>query len=126
MKRRVWFALKIILTIGLLLVVLRQVDLSALGEILSGLGVAPVAAAAALTIVSVAVSCWRWSRVLHYLGVETSLRGLFADTLIGALYNLILPTSVGGDVARAVRCGRRIQQADSAWASVAFKINELH
>jgi uncharacterized membrane protein YbhN (UPF0104 family) len=59
--------------------------------------------------------------VLHYLGVKVSLSSLFADTLVGTTYNLILPTSVGGDVARAVRCGRRIEVADRAWASVAFE-----
>jgi uncharacterized membrane protein YbhN (UPF0104 family) len=121
MKRRVWFAAKIILTIGLLLVVLRQVDLATLGKILLSLGVLPLGAAIVLTVASVGVSCWRWRRVLHYLGVRPSLSSLFADTLVGATYNLILPTSVGGDVARAVRCGRRIALADRAWASVAFE-----
>jgi uncharacterized membrane protein YbhN (UPF0104 family) len=121
MKRHVWFAVKTTLTIGLLLVVLRQVDLAMLGEILLSLGIVPLTAAVALTVASVGVSCWRWSRVLHYLGVRASLSSLFADTLVGATYNLILPTSVGGDVARAVRCGRRIELADRAWASVVFE-----
>ncbi len=121
MKRRVWFAVKIFLTMGLLLVVLRQVDLSTLGEILLSLGLGPLAAAVALTVASVGISCWRWSRVLHYLDVSDSLPDLFADTLVGATYNLILPTSVGGDVARAIRCGRRIGGAHRAWASVAFE-----
>jgi len=121
MRRRVWFAAKIILTIGLLLVVLRQVDLATLGKILSSLGILPLGAAIVLTVASVGVSCWRWHRVLHYLGLRASLSSLFADTLVGATYNLILPTSVGGDVARAVRCGRRTETADHAWASVAFE-----
>ena len=121
MKRLWWVALKALLTVGLLLVVLHQVDLRALPATLSGMGVGAVLAAVFLTGGAVAVAAVRWHRVLRYLDERVTVRSLLGDTLVGTTYNLILPTSIGGDVARAYRCGRRAAQADHAWASVIYE-----
>jgi uncharacterized protein (TIRG00374 family) len=118
MSPRFWFALKALVTVGLLLVVLTQVQLGRLPLILAQIGWGATAVALALTFVSVLVATWRWHRVLRHLGERVAPQALLADTLMGTAYNLILPTSVGGDVARAYRCGQRVQQSDRAWASV--------
>ena len=121
MKRRLWFLLKGLLTVGLLILVLTRVDLGRLPEALGATPPSAVAAALGLTFASVLVSSWRWKRVLRYLGEDAALGEVFGDTLVGTTYNLILPTSVGGDVARAYRCGKRIRQPDNAWASVVYE-----
>jgi uncharacterized protein (TIRG00374 family) len=121
MKRRLWLAAKAVLTVVLLAAVLHRVDLSQLPETLGGLGAAEVAGALVLTAASVLVATWRWRRVLSYLGEDIAAWRLLSHNLVGATFNLILPTSVGGDVARAYRCARRARQADHAWASVAYE-----
>ena len=121
MRRFAWVTVKALLTVGFLVVVLRQVDLSALPATLSGMGVGAVLVAAAFTAGAVAVAAVRWHRVLRYLDERVTVRSLLADTLVGTTYNLILPTSIGGDVARAYRCGKRAQRADHAWASVIYE-----
>ncbi|MFC1641483.1 lysylphosphatidylglycerol synthase transmembrane domain-containing protein [Myxococcota bacterium] len=121
MRRWPWFLFKLTLTIGLIGFALRQVELQSLQQTLRGLGWQATLAAVALTLASALVSTWRWRRVLAHLGATTSLRALLGDTLVGSTYNLLLPTSVGGDVARSWRCGSRLGQPEIAWASVVFE-----
>ncbi len=121
MRRRAWWFTKLLLTAGLVWFVLRRVDLQGLGAAFGGLGVGATVAALVFTVASVLVSAWRWHRVLYRLELDVPVKGLFADTLVGTAYNLLLPTSVGGDVARSIRLARRIGDPELAWASVLFE-----
>lgn len=120
-KRLLWLGLKGLVTGLLGWVVLRLVDPEKLRQALSDMGPLAIALAVALTVASVLVSAWRWKRVLAHLGERVSFGALVADTLVGTTYNLILPTSVGGDVARGARCAKRVKHPEHAWASVAFE-----
>jgi uncharacterized membrane protein YbhN (UPF0104 family) len=57
------------------------------------------------------LSAWRWQMLARRLGFERSVPQLFSYYMIGMYFNLLLPTSVGGDVVRAWyldgRSGRR-------------------
>jgi uncharacterized membrane protein YbhN (UPF0104 family) len=121
MRRWLPVALKLTVTVALVAVVLVRVDLGGVATALGGLSAAAIGLGIALTFASVAVSAWRWHRVLVYLGERVPPWALAGDTLVGTTYNLLLPTSIGGDVARAIRCGRRVQEPGHAWASVGFE-----
>ena len=121
MQRRVWWFAKLLLTGGLIWFVLRKVDLGGLGRTLGQMSPQAALVALVLTVASAAVSAWRWHRVLRRLGLAVPVSGLLGDTLVGTAYNLLLPTSVGGDVVRSVRLGRRIGDPELAWASVVFE-----
>ena len=121
MRARLWLAFKIVATTALFAWVLTTVDLAAVGRTFAELDAIAIAAVILLTFAAVGVSAWRWHRVLARLDESVSLGSLFGDTLVGTTYNLLLPTSVGGDVIRSVRCARRLKVAEHAWASVAFE-----
>jgi glycosyltransferase 2 family protein len=121
MQRHVWWFAKFLLTGGLIWFVLRKVDLGGLTRTLGGMSLEATLVVLVLTVASAAVSAWRWHRVLRRLGLAVPLPGLLGDTLVGTAYNLLLPTSVGGDVVRSVRLGRRIGDPELAWASVVFE-----
>jgi glycosyltransferase 2 family protein len=121
MRQRVWWVAKVLFTAVLVWFVLGKVDLRAIGTTLGGMGPGAMVAALVLTVASVVVSAWRWHRVLRQLGLRVPMSGLVADNLVGTAYNLLLPTSVGGDVARSIRLGRRIGDPELAWASVVFE-----
>lgn len=121
MRARLWLAFKVVATGALLFWALRTVDLDGVAAALGSLGGAAIAAVVGLTFAAVAVSAWRWTRVLRRLGENVTWPPLFGDTLVGMTYNLLLPTSVGGDVIRSVRCRRRLRAEEHAWASVAFE-----
>jgi len=116
MRRPVTLALKLLVTVALLAAVLLRVDLGGVARALRSLSAGAIAAALALTALSVLVSAWRWHRVLAHLGERVS-----PWALVGTTYYLLLPTSVGGDVARALRASRRVRDAEHAWASVGFE-----
>lgn len=53
-----------------------------------------------------ALLAWRWTIVARGLGVVFAFRPAWAITLIGAFFNQVLPSSVGGDAARVWRLRR--------------------
>jgi hypothetical protein len=58
-------------------------------------------AAVALLVATQLVSAVRWMIFARQLGIERSFRELTGFYFIGMYFNLLLPTSVGGDVVRA-------------------------
>src|SRR5262249_30705606 len=58
-------------------------------------------AAVGLYLATQAVSAWRWQLLSRPLGFERPLSHYLGFYFIGMFFNLVLPTSVGGDVVRA-------------------------
>jgi uncharacterized membrane protein YbhN (UPF0104 family) len=82
--------------------------------------------AVGLLLLSQAASARRWQLFARELNFERPVRQLFLYYLIGMCFNLVLPTSVGGDVVRAwyIDGGQRRRLA--AFATVALdRLNGL-
>lgn len=120
-RRGLGFALKVCVTVALLAFVLWRVDLAGVGGALALLGAQGAASALALTVLALVLGALRWRRALAWLGEDVPLRLLLADSLVGMTYNVLLPTSVGGDVVRGLRAAGRVRQAEHAWSSVVFE-----
>jgi len=58
-------------------------------------------AAVGVLLVAQVVSAWRWQMLARPFGFECGVGQLTSFYLIGMYFNLLLPTSVGGDVVRA-------------------------
>lgn len=82
-----------------------------------------VAAVALYTGVQ-ALSSYRWSLLAGLQGFGGPRRRYFAYYLVGMFFNLVLPTSVGGDVVRAWYLGRQ-REAPAARARVAAVLSVL-
>jgi hypothetical protein len=82
---------------------------------------AAIAAIALLTFAFPAIATFRWRRALVRLGSPAPWNRLFSDMLVASTYNMLLPTSIGGDVVRALRCSRRLGTAHHAWSSTIFE-----
>ena len=63
-------------------------------------------------------SSLKWWMLAKSGGLKVSLVRTWAYYLVGAFYNLVLPTSVGGDVVRAFEMGRYTRNHPMALASV--------
>jgi glycosyltransferase 2 family protein len=59
-----------------------------------------------LLYLQVAIGAWRWNLLLNVQGVRLPLRRAFSLTMIGALFNIIVPGSVGGDVIKGYYVSR--------------------
>jgi uncharacterized membrane protein YbhN (UPF0104 family) len=104
---RTWVAsARVALSLLLLWVVSRYVDV---GEVLSRLGdLSPgwVAAALALSVLQVALLAWRWRFTAARLGIDLPYPEALGEYYLGILLNQILPGGVTGDVSRAWRHAR--------------------
>mgnify|MGYP000359720078 CR=1 FL=1 len=91
---------KLLVSVGLLVLVLRAVDLQAVGALLLGLplwaGLAAVAGMLAVTL----ISALRWWLILRVLDTPLSLGHATALMFTGSFFTQVLPTSIGGDAVR--------------------------
>jgi glycosyltransferase 2 family protein len=91
---------KLLVSAGLLVLVGRGVDLTAVGSLLLTLpfwaGLAAVACLAAVAL----VSALRWWLVMRALAAPLPLPRLIAVMFVGSFFTQVLPTSVGGDAVR--------------------------
>jgi uncharacterized membrane protein YbhN (UPF0104 family) len=114
-------ALKAAFTLLILAVVLTKVPLRELVDRMSRLRASGLLLLAAITTVQVTIAVVRWWRLLRRLDERVAFGAIFGDALVGLTYNMFLPTTVGGDVVRAIRCGRRVEKRHHAWSSSIYE-----
>ncbi len=122
-KRRLAFAMRLVLSCGLLAVLIAKVpDLDGLvPNTHRGRAILFLVVALALAVVGVGLSAWRWQRVFIALGVEVQLRALISIYLASSFVGNVLPSTIGGDVLRVSRVGSRVGSTQVAFASVALE-----
>lgn len=98
---------RLVVTIALLAVVATQIEWSAMGDRISVGHPAWGAAAVGLIVVALAVGAVRWRILLGVAGVHLSVAQVARIYAISTFSSTFLPTSVGGDVARAFLVARR-------------------
>lgn len=114
-------AIKAVLTIAILALVLWKVRISDLVAELAHLRWVDVLSLLVITIAQVSVGVVRWWRLLRRLGERASFLALYGDVLVGLTYNMFLPTTVGGDVIRALRARARVKAPHRAWSTSLFE-----
>lgn len=120
MKRtaRISLAARILVTLGLLGLLLYQLDLSQLLARFGSLSLQGTALAFAAVGAAIVISAWKWGWILrarkHPLPFFTLLRLYF----VGLFFNNVLPTSVGGDAVRAWETTKETGEVPEAIGSV--------
>jgi uncharacterized membrane protein YbhN (UPF0104 family) len=96
-------------------VVLRSIDLGAVADLIGRAAPLALGVAGLVVMVQFAVLVWRWQLVIHILGGKSVGFGPLA-LLLGHsfLIGQVLPSSVGGDVTRAVLLSRSTGAATAA------------
>lgn len=97
-------ALKIALSLLLLVLVFRNVDGREVAAAVARVRPATLALAVALALVGYAGRAWRWMWLLRRAGVEIPFSTSYRLTLVGTLYGLATPGRVG-EFARALHLG---------------------
>jgi uncharacterized protein (TIRG00374 family) len=117
-RDRVLNLVKIGVSLGLLALLLTQVDL---GEALQQLGAMDWSlflAAQAIYLGGVLVRAYRWGSLVWALGVGVSWWRLVGLYFVGSFFSLVLPTGVGGDVVRMYELSRDRREVAAAISSV--------
>ena len=118
MRRLLLLLLKVIISLLLLYVSLRTVNLAALGERLSRLNVGWIIAALSLQAAQVALQALRWRAIALGCGAKLTQRAAVRINFVAAFFNQVLPSTIGGDAARVILLAR----AGSGWASAAYSV----
>ena len=108
MKKFLAFALKVAVTSGLIWLVLRDQDLSVVGDRLSDISLASIFYAIALLAGQNVLAARRWVVVMGLFGQALPYRSALRFYFEGLFFNQALPSTVGGDgvrMYRAVKAG---------------------
>lgn len=118
MRRPLLLLLKAAISLLLLYLSLRAVNLSVLGERLSHIEVGWIAAALALLTVQVGLLAIRWQIIARQCAASLSFAASLRISFIASFFNQVLPSTVGGDAARVWMLARR----GGGWASAAYSV----
>src|SRR5579875_653198 len=109
-----WLAARIVISAGLLYWLLTKAHLALVAHALSLANPAYHAFGLGLGVVTVVVSAWQWQVLLGQERIRLSLPLLTGLYFLGITFNQLLPTSIGGDVAKATYVARESGRAVSA------------
>ncbi|MDB4973967.1 MAG: rane protein of unknown function [Myxococcaceae bacterium] len=126
MSTRVRKLLKLSLTALLIVILVPRIDVHALGHAFSALRGVEVLALALFVCLQQGLLTKRFAIILGGFAAREGyastirLRDLLIDQQIGTAYNIVLPSTVGGDVMRGLRAQQRLGGAGAGRAAVAW------
>lgn len=109
-RRHLFLVLKISVSIILLVVLFRQIDVARLWAPVRRASIAWLIVALGIYAVNLVVSTWRWHLLLHAQQVAIRRRSLLGSFLVATFFNNFLPSNIGGDV---IRIGDTAKRAGS-------------
>ena len=112
---------RVLISLVLILYIFTLVETQELIPIIRSVEITFFLIATFLTFASFSVASLRWQFVLRFHHIRTSIFTLYKIYLIGALYNLIMPTSLGGDVFRAIKLSEKESSRRVAITSIFFE-----
>lgn len=120
MTRLVKLTLKVAVTVVLILFLVHNADLQAIGEVVSKVSLPWIILGAALGIPAMIASGIRWRQISGYLRVPLPWRFAILGYMEGITFNLLIPGSVGGDLLRVAKVTRVRGQVRRNLAAVMF------
>jgi hypothetical protein len=119
MRRILFSTIKILISLALLYLALRKVNLTELASRINNLGsLGWIVAAIATTFLQIFVGVLRWRRISAECGAPLGLRQAMRFNLIGTFFNQTLPSSIGGDAVRLWLVAR----GGAGWRAATYSI----
>jgi glycosyltransferase 2 family protein len=107
MRSRWWLVAQAVVTVGLLTLLARSLDLAALRSALVGLPASFYFVSLGVVLGGQVAYAWRWQRLLIAAGVDVPLSNVVRQYFVGIFVNNFLPSTVGGDVAKVYYLGQQ-------------------
>ncbi len=105
-RRNIWVGAQAVVTIVLLALLARRLDLPALAALFAGLPLWLYLLSLAVVLGGQVLYAWRWRLLLTAAGVQVSFPTVVRQYFIGIFLNNFLPSTVGGDLAKVYLLGR--------------------
>jgi hypothetical protein len=112
---------KVAVSGALLVYLVRKGSLAALGRAITGASPKWLALGFGLGVFGALVTIWQWWGVLGSLGLGRTYRRCLRLELAGDVFDAALPSSIGGDVLRAMSVAERPDERQVAVASVVLR-----
>jgi glycosyltransferase 2 family protein len=120
LRKNLFLAVKIAISLALLAYLLITADLPALFNRVRNGDPLLLAAAVAIYLVMLLISMWRWHLLLRAQGFTTPFGPLSASYLVATFFNNFLPSNIGGDLIRVRDSARLIGSRTTSLAVVAI------
>jgi uncharacterized protein (TIRG00374 family) len=111
---------KIGVSAGALYLVLRQVDFDAMLRVMARADVVDVVAVIAIYLAGQAMTAWRWKLIAERVGFLEPMRDFLRYYYVGMFFNLFGPSTLGGDLVRALYLGAPSARRTVALHTVLF------
>lgn len=120
-KKRIGTVIKIAVSVILLTILVLSTDVQEIIKALTGFKLVWIIPVLLTITLSVIVSALKWGTILDAQGVHIPVLRLFCYYTCGLFFNNFLPSSIGGDGARAILAGRESGTVSGAAASVVME-----
>ncbi len=119
MRHRIFDILKVVISLGLIGLLLSQVNLNQVLTIIARANLGLLLLGLTLYVGAMAANGLKWYVLLRAQGIRLALTDVLVYTFVGFFFNNLLPTSVGGDLARFATLARDTdRRAESALSVV--------
>lgn len=118
MRRILLSTAKILISVALLYLALRKVDLSELFSRFTVTSLFWIGAAIAITFLQIFVGVLRWREISAVCGAPLELGRAMRYNVIGSFFNQTLPSAIGGDAVRLWLVAR----AGAGWRAATYSI----
>ena len=102
---RTWLFVQAIVTVVLLLLLMRTLDVQAMRTLLLDLPLEFYFVSLGIVLLGQIAYAWRWRLLLRAAGASVCFRTVVRQYFVGIFVNNFLPSTVGGDVAKVVYLG---------------------
>ena len=100
--------------------IVRQVDVHAMAGVLSKADATDVLVVVAVYLIGQALTAWRWCLIARRVGFVESMGDFLRYYFVGMFFNLFGPSTLGGDVVRALYLGASAGRRTVAMHTVVF------
>jgi uncharacterized protein (TIRG00374 family) len=107
MRKRLTFAVQTVVSLALLTLLFRRLDLSALRMLYTSMPLWFYLFSLSVVMAGQVLYAWRWRQVLEASGVSVSIGTAVQQYFIGIFLNNFFPSTVGGDMAKVYYLGRQ-------------------
>ncbi len=114
LKSLAWLALRIALSVGLLAYLVIKTNIHALVSVIAQANPVWLALGLGVGVITVVVSAWQWQILLRGERISLDLLSLTWLYFLGIAFNQLLPSSIGGDVAKIAYVARISRKGVSA------------
>jgi len=118
--RRIKFLVRLLVSVSILLVVLRSIDVGQAWQVIARARPEWLLCALLMQFGSTAVSAYRWQLIMRNLGFGQTFSFYWDSYFKGMFFNQGLPTSIGGDAVKVLDVARRGFRKRDALVGVAI------